>query len=150
MNLELELNQFGKEHGLRTRLSPWVHHLKLCNHLKEEEEEEDKEEEEEEEEGEKGEGAERKDDVRPREGGKEEVGKEERGKEERGEEERGKEERGEEESVAESHGDFAGFIQTRLQVGMENGRHPLNLKPRPFAGRGQYDGRVRWAEDSLD
>lgn len=39
------------------------------------------------------------------------------------------------------------YIQTELQVGMENGRHPLSQKPRPSVGRGQQDGRVRWAED---
>lgn len=39
------------------------------------------------------------------------------------------------------------YIQTELQVGMENGRHPLSQKPRPSFGHGQQNGRVRWAED---
>lgn len=39
------------------------------------------------------------------------------------------------------------YIQTELQVGMENGRHPLSHRPRPSIGRGQQDGWIRWAED---
>lgn len=34
-----------------------------------------------------------------------------------------------------------------LQLGMENGHHPLNCKSRPLLGRCQQDGTARWVED---